>query len=84
MKNLKDKIINAYQQHKLKDFLNIILTESEIKNIEERMQIIHLLLEGKTQREIAKQLNISITTVTRGNKVLEKHKKDCAKIFNPN
>lgn len=48
-----------------------LLTPSEIVSIAERINIFRLLKEGKSQREIAKDLEISITTVTRWNRVLQ-------------
>jgi TrpR family trp operon transcriptional repressor len=48
-----------------------ILTPSEIYDIAERINILKMLKEGISQREIAEKLGISITTVTRGNRILK-------------
>lgn len=70
------QLLNSKIEDKnLDHLLNVLLTPSERKNIEERIQILDLLSKGKTQREIAKSLNISITTVTRGNRILSEYKK---------
>lgn len=55
----------------LDDFLMDLLTEKELKDITERIQIFRLLKQWKTQRDIASELNISVTTVNRGAKVLK-------------
>ena len=55
----------------LNSFLKDLLTEKELKDITERIQIFRLLKQGKTQRYIAEKLNISVTTVNRWAKVLK-------------
>jgi TrpR family transcriptional regulator, trp operon repressor len=56
----------------LKQFLYDILTEKEYKEIVIRLEILLQLAQGKSQREIAKELGVGIATVTRGARVLEK------------
>jgi len=48
-----------------------LLTPWEIVNIAERISILKMLKKGRTQREIADELWISITTVTRWNRILK-------------
>ncbi len=66
-------------------FMEDILTPSELDNIIVRWQIVKRLAKGEAQRKIAKQLGISIAKITRGsrelrdknggfNKVLKIHK----------
>lgn len=81
MDKFRKLILGSLIEGQFDDFMNLILTPKEIENIDERISILRLLLEGKTQRDIAAQLGISITTVTRGNKFLEQHKDLCVKIF---
>lgn len=52
-----------------------ILTPGEIDEIADRIRILQMLESGKNQREIASELGISVTTVSRGNRVLRYEKK---------
>ncbi len=52
-------------------FLYEMLSESEISLLTKRWRILNMLAEGKTQREIAKDLNVSLCKVTRGSKILK-------------
>lgn len=56
----------------LDDFLMGILTPGEIEELNNRLDVIKMLTEGRSQREIAKKLNVGIATVTRGSKELQK------------
>jgi len=51
--------------------LEDLLTPSEIGEIAERIQLLTQLKAGKTQRDIASDMGISVTTVSRGNRVLQ-------------
>ena len=53
------------------NFLLEILTMSEVETLSKRWRILKMLNEGKTQREIAKELNVSLCKVTRGSKILK-------------
>jgi Trp operon repressor len=55
----------------LDGFLEDILSPQEIETIDERIKIMHALTAGKTQREIAEDLELSITTVSRGSRILQ-------------
>lgn len=70
---LRTNIIAELKRHKddLDGFLEDILTPQEIEVIEERIKIMHELVEWKTQREIAEELELSITTVSRGSRILQ-------------
>ena len=52
------------------DFLEDLLTPQEILEIAERIHLVQQLLQGKTQRQIASDLGISITTVNRGARMI--------------
>ena len=51
--------------------LTDILTPAEITEIADRIRLLKMLQEGKTQRAIAEELAISVTTVSRGNRILQ-------------
>ena len=56
------------------NFLLEILTEAEVETLSKRWRIIKLLAMGKTQREIAQDLKVSLCKVTRGSKILKNEK----------
>ena len=51
--------------------LEDILTPQEIESLAERWQIVKELAAGNSQREVAAKLNVSISKVTRGSRVLK-------------
>ena len=53
------------------NFMVEIFTESELETLSKRWQILQMLLQGKTQREIAKNLKVSLCKVTRGSQILK-------------
>ena len=58
--------------HELEAFFDLFLTHSEKQEISLRILIIQELLKGeKTQREISKDLGVSIAKVSRGSNVLK-------------
>jgi TrpR family transcriptional regulator, trp operon repressor len=60
---------NKYQTMSL--LMRALFTKKELKELENRLKIFQLLLEGKTQREISETLNVGIATVTRGANTFE-------------
>jgi len=66
------KIISTLKsQNEIADFMLEIFTESELETLSKRWRILTMLSRGKTQREIAKDLNVSLCKVTRGSKILK-------------
>jgi Trp operon repressor len=55
----------------LKSFLGDILSPGEVEDIHNRLMIIESLIQNKTQREVSKDLNVSISKVTRGSNVIK-------------
>lgn len=51
--------------------LEDILTPQELDSVAERWQEVQLLAQGMTQRDVAKKLDISISKVTRGSRMLQ-------------
>ena len=70
---LRSHIIAELRRHKddLDGFLEDMMTPQEIEALDERIKIMHALAAGKTQREIAEELELSITTVSRGSRILQ-------------
>ncbi len=54
------------------DFLRSLLTPSEVAEIANRWALVRLLDEGMSQRNIAKELGLSLCNITRGSKELKK------------
>lgn len=52
-------------------FLHNILTPAELEEISKRLQIVKLLMKGIPQREVAKELGVSMGTVSRGSRELK-------------
>ena len=52
-------------------FLKALLTNKELKELENRLKIFQMLLQGKKQREISEDLSVGIATVTRGSYAYE-------------
>jgi TrpR family trp operon transcriptional repressor len=56
----------------ISDFLKSLLTQSEIKEISSRWELVKLLESGMSQRKISRQLGLSLCKITRGSKELKK------------
>jgi len=61
--------VNTAEEAKM--LLKDILTPQELDSVAERWQLIQALHEGKPQREISKELGISISKITRGSRMLQ-------------
>ncbi|MFA5272938.1 MAG: Trp family transcriptional regulator [Candidatus Peribacter sp.] len=48
-----------------------ILTPQELASVAERWQLIQELAKGTPQRDIAKKLNLSISKITRGSRMMK-------------
>lgn len=55
----------------IKQLLSAILTDKELSEIANRIQIFALLQQGLPQREIAERLGVGIATVSRGAKAYQ-------------
>ena len=74
MKNIKELAVFISQlqtPNEVEQLLNELLTTSEINVLSTRWRILNLLNQGKTQREITKELGVSLCNITRGAKVLK-------------
>lgn len=71
------KILNSLKTDKeRKDFLEGILTNSEVEQILMRIEIIKMLKKGIPQHQIAEKLGVGVATVSRGAKMLKEGKFD--------
>ena len=62
---------NLHSEAEIESFFKELLTESEIETLSKRWRILDLLARGATQRDIAKELKVSLCKVTRGAKILK-------------
>ncbi len=74
---------SAKNKHFLDEFLKDLLTPREYDALVLRWQIVKLLAEGLTQREITEQLHIGIATVTRGSRELHDEQGAFMKLLQP-
>lgn len=73
MTNFEDviKLIGSCKNPKLlEDLMLGLTTPYERKVLERRIEIIKRLIDGETQHEIAQDLRIGVSTVTRGSREL--------------
>jgi TrpR family trp operon transcriptional repressor len=56
----------------IQDFLYSILTPREIQDLSSRWELVKLLDDGMSQRNIARELHLSLCKITRGSKELRK------------
>jgi len=56
----------------LESFFSCLLTPAEMADIAARWALVKALREGRPQREIAKDLGISLCKITRGSRELKK------------
>jgi len=71
---ISNAIYNLKSESGICNFLLEILTKSEVETLSKRWRILTMLSEGKTQREIAQDLKVSLCKVTRGAKILKNNK----------
>ena len=70
LKLVTDTLWRISDQSEFWNFLEDMMTPQEIVEMGERIKLIQLLLQGKTQREVAAELWISVTTVNRGARMI--------------
>ncbi|MFH1947578.1 MAG: Trp family transcriptional regulator [Candidatus Magasanikbacteria bacterium] len=77
-KDLVHNLVQIQNDKNTEKFLDVLLTDSEVEELTNRLQIFKGLLAGKTQREIAEELGVAIGTVIHGAREL-RNKKDKVK-----
>ncbi len=64
-------LLSGMTKKDINTFLHEILTDSEVDDLSKRWRILKLLSCDFTQREVAKELGVSLCKVTRGAKILK-------------
>lgn len=76
------KIISELNnKEEVEQFLNELLTQSELSDIEQRWNILKQLNNKESQRNISKNLSVSLCKITRGSKILKDEKSMIGKIL---
>lgn len=63
--------LSSVKSKDMSSLLEDIMTPQEIVELWERLQLLKKLQSWQTQREIASEMGISVTTVSRGSRVLQ-------------
>ena len=74
MNNIKEislLVKNIHWEAEIEGFFKELLTEAEIETLSKRWRILNMLKNKFSQREIAKELKVSLCKVTRGAKILK-------------
>lgn len=81
IRDLIDSVVKIDSEVEMESFFKELLTESEIETLSKRWRILRMLNKGITQRDIAKELQVSLCKVTRGAKILKDEKSILAKMI---
>ena len=65
----------------IEEFLQCLLTPAEIADIAGRWALVKALRDKKSQREIAKDLGVSLCKITRGSRELKKDNSAFARVL---
>ena len=65
LNQIANVLFTIKDEEHMKGFLEDILTPQEVVELGERIELCRQLLQGKTQRVVAEELGISVTTVNR-------------------
>lgn len=71
IKELSVLLKNIDSSEEVANFFKELLTESELETLSKRWRILTMLRDGYTQREIAKELQVSLCNITRGSRVIK-------------
>jgi len=71
IREISEYINNLDSTDEIFEFLKEILTDSEIETLSKRWRILTMLNDGRTQRDIAQELGVSLCKVTRGSKIIK-------------
>ena len=79
IKEISQIIKNIESQANIVDFFKELLTKSELETLSKRWHILKMLKKGIPQRQIAKELQVSLCKITRGAKILKDNNSILAK-----
>ena len=79
--DIAEVIAGLKDRNEIVGFITDLLTKTELETLSKRWRILKMLNEGKTQRDIANELKVSLCKVTRGSKILKNRKSIVTKYF---
>jgi Trp operon repressor len=82
IKKIKQVLWWIKNEKDFENILKVLFTEKEIIDFSDRIDILKSLKNWNPQREIAKELWVSITTVTRWNRFFKENEKLVKKYIN--
>lgn len=82
IEEIADIILDLNSKDEIQQFLSELLTDTEISTLSKRWRILKMLSQNLTQREISKELNVSLCKVTRGAKILKDKNAIVTRLFN--
>ena len=71
IKEISKTLKSLKNETEIYNFMLELFTEAELSTLSKRWRILNMLNQGVTQREIAKELNVSLCKVTRGSKIIK-------------
>lgn len=71
LKEISRAVAAATDERDLEIFLRSLLTPKEIEDVSSRWEIFKQLKDGVTQRQISKNLGVSLCKITRGSKEMK-------------
>lgn len=72
LKELSNAFSKAKDPDLIYNFLECLLTKNEMSEVASRWELVKMLDQGISQRNIASQLGLSLCKITRGSKELQK------------
>ncbi|MCP4180105.1 MAG: transcriptional regulator [bacterium] len=66
----------------IEDFLRSILTDNEVYEVSTRWALVKLIESGVTQRQISRDLGLSLCKITRGSRELKKEDSSFRRMLN--
>jgi len=81
VKELADVLAQTSDPVLIEDFLQSILTPTEVTNVATRWELVKLMDQGMSQRRIAEELGLSLCKITRGSRELKKEDSPFARML---
>lgn len=66
----------------IEDFLRSLLTDNEVYEVSSRWALVKMIDQGITQRQISRDLGLSLCKITRGSRELKKEDSSFRKMLN--
>jgi len=74
-------LVSITSAEEMERFLRELLTDSELRDVALRWELMRLLDQGVTQRKISEDMKISLCKITRGSRILKEPGSVCARML---